>query len=119
MGMIASIYRSDYDCHLNAFHGSKQVCVVNVEGPFEPNDRKPAAMLIPHNCFGDEIGKRMAIIVPCKKNDKDEWEPIPSWERMFGGSFCDTSDSRFSQAVRGMLGVNFYGAVPIHDRIER
>lgn len=38
---------------------------------------------------------------------------------MFGGNFGYTSDSRFSEAVRAIYDGDFYGAVPIHDRVER
>lgn len=42
---------------------------------------------------------------------------------MMGGNFGYTSDSRFSEAVRAIYqancpGADFYGAVPIHDRVE-
>jgi hypothetical protein len=44
-------------------------------------------------------------------------EPLPTGDEpaswyMFGGSFIFTSDSRFRQAI------DFYGAVPLHDRRE-
>jgi hypothetical protein len=38
---------------------------------------------------------------------------------MFGGNFGHTSDGRFSDAVRAIYGGQFYGAVPIHDRVEQ
>ena len=37
---------------------------------------------------------------------------------MFGGNYGATSDSRFSEKVEEMMGSSFYGAVPIHDRVE-
>ena len=37
---------------------------------------------------------------------------------MMGGNYAATSDSRFSDKVEQMLGHHFYGAVPIHDRVE-
>ena len=37
---------------------------------------------------------------------------------MDGGNFAASSDSRFSQACRELLGHHFYGAVAIHDRVE-
>lgn len=37
---------------------------------------------------------------------------------MFGGAFGSTSDSRFTEAVEKLTGAPFYGAVPIHDRVE-
>lgn len=37
---------------------------------------------------------------------------------MDGGCFISTSDSRFTRAVEHILGHNFYGAIPLHDRSE-
>jgi hypothetical protein len=37
---------------------------------------------------------------------------------MMGGTFGQTSDSRFSEAIEKLTGSRFYGAVPIHDRFE-
>jgi hypothetical protein len=37
---------------------------------------------------------------------------------MMGGNYAATSDSRFSDKIEEMLGHGFYGAVPIHDRVE-
>ena len=37
---------------------------------------------------------------------------------MFGGNYGACSDSRFSAAIEGITGNPFYGAVPIHDRVE-
>jgi hypothetical protein len=39
-------------------------------------------------------------------------------QTMMGGNYAATSDSRFSDKIEEMLGVHFYGAVPIHDRVE-
>jgi hypothetical protein len=40
-----------------------------------------------------------------------------SWT-MFGGNYASTSDSRFGEAIEAITGARFYGAVPVHDRIE-
>jgi hypothetical protein len=37
---------------------------------------------------------------------------------MFGGNYAGCSDSRFGKAIERLLGHVFYGAVPIHDRVE-
>ena len=36
----------------------------------------------------------------------------------FGGNFIYSSDSRFTDAVSRLLGHDFYGAIPVHDRTE-
>lgn len=99
MGIIASIYRSDYDSAMNAFYGKSSITIINIDGPFEPTDERPAAILVdgprgtkhikPADDYSDKDGVQMA-----------------------GGTFANTSDSRFSEAV------GFYGAVSIHDRRE-
>ena len=98
MGLLVSVYRSDYDCEMNAFHGKKQICVVNVSGPFEPSAEIPAARL--------ERRGNHCVILP------DTEVPKTMTPFMFGGTFASSSDSRFSQAT-GM-----YAAIPIHDRCE-
>lgn len=99
MGLIASIYRDDYDASVNAFYGKTKVTIVNIEGPFEPAEDRPAALLA-HNAFGKPI------LVPANEQGK------PVRGVMFGGTYAATSDSRFGRAT------GIYGAVPIHDRIE-
>jgi len=99
MGLIVNIYRDQHDSELNAFHGYQSVVVLNVEGPFEPTEDIPAAML-EHNGLGDPIivpfpGVRPGVIGP-----------------MYGGTIADTSDSRWREAVGG------YHGLPIHDRYE-
>ena len=105
MGMIVSVYRdsSDYDCTRNGVTNRfDELCVVNVDGPFEPKDDCPAVRL--------EQGPLNSVrLVPLEGEGR--------WT-MFGGNYAATSDSRFSDAIEKMLGHRFYGAVPVHDRIE-
>lgn len=98
MGLVVNIYRSDYDSTLNAFHGKKRICLVNVPGPFSPSAEIPAARL-------EKRGKN-CVIVP------EAESPEGKTPYMCGGTFASSSDSRFSEAT-GM-----YAAVPIHDRCE-
>lgn len=37
---------------------------------------------------------------------------------MFGGNYAASSDDRFSAAIEIITGRPFYGAIPVHDRIE-
>lgn len=96
-----------------------QLTIVNVEGPsyIQPSDEFPAAILVKHTPFGDVDGRRMVRVVPAVQDDAGDWKPAPGWS-MFGGNYAACSDSRFGEAVRRLLGVDFYGAVPIHDRFE-
>lgn len=97
MGMLVKIYRDDYDCDLNRFHGKKGLCVVNVKGPFSPNPEYPAAMLVKR---GNDH-----VVVPVG----DPGTHRTPW--MDGGSYAATSDSRWSSVVG-------FSAIPIHDRSE-
>lgn len=126
MGLLVSIYRSDRigDCTLNGISGHERgaegLCLVNVEGPFKPSADYPAAMLVDWRPFGDEIGRRSVKVVPAVElngTGSGRWATKPGWS-MFGGNYAACSDSRFGEAVRRSLGVDFYGAVAIHDRFE-
>lgn len=119
MGLHAHVCRPANfpDCSLNGISARfPQLCLVNVEGPFEPSDEYPAALLVKGNLPGT------LKIIPAHKDYKSmklqpEWEPIPGWH-MFGGNYAAASDSRFGEACRKILGHEFYGAVAIHDRKE-
>jgi hypothetical protein len=102
MGLLISIYRSDYDSTMNVFHGKRQLVLVNVSGPFEPSEDAPAAKLV-------QGYRNTAIIVPA-----DEYA---DGVQMSGGTFGSTSDSRFSEAVKALTGSSHF-AVAIHDRRE-
>ena len=97
MGMLVSIYRSDYDSDLNVFKGKEYVVVTNCDGPFKPNEAMPAARL---ELYGNGKGY---YLVP----DDDGFDGV----QMYGGTFASTSDSRWSEKVG-------YGAIAIHDRRE-
>ena len=82
-----------------------RLTLVNVEGPFEPSEDAPAAILDSH--FAG-----IARIVPVEPRRLNGTGP------MLGGNFAATSDSRFTAAVESLTGVRFYGAIAIHDRFE-
>jgi len=107
MGMIVSVYtnkmnRGDSSCNgvTNRFD---MLCVTNVDGPFKPTDSCPAVRLEP-GVFPGTV-----VITPLEVNGKS---------RMFGGNYAATSDSRWCRAVEQITGNPFYGAVPVHDRVE-
>ncbi|SDG59812.1 hypothetical protein SAMN05216338_1001858 [Bradyrhizobium sp. Rc2d] len=104
MGLIAHIYdRPLGNCSnggVSAKH--RQVCVVNVDGPFEPTQDGPAVRLI----------KRSTGNLVC--------EPLGLENRwtMFGGAYVYTSDSRFTEAVEKLSGYNHAFPVALHNRVE-
>jgi hypothetical protein len=108
MGIRASIYRDDFQpTHLNVFGSVNNLTIVNAEGPFQPDEEAPAALIT--------YGYRDTVrIVPAILKD-GEWTEMPATagpSGMFGGAYVATSDSRFSEAT-GM-----YGAVALHDWYE-
>lgn len=109
MGQLVQVYRSHLGDATNGGESSRAdgFCLTNVEGPFEPNDRYPAAQLVLKD-FGGNIGKTLRV-VPAAKAGK--------WV-MFGGNFAFTSDSRFSEACDSLIPGSGGFAVKIFDRVE-
>lgn len=107
MGLVVSVYShkgSDYDCTCNGVTNRfDTLCVVNVDGPFEPMEDRPAVTLE----HGALPGTAVLKPVECEG----------SWT-MFGGNYAGSSDSRFNRAVENLTGNRFYGAIPVHDRVE-
>ena len=83
------------------------LCVVNVPGPFNPRPEMPAFELVE-----GPGGRGHAILRPVEAKKPGMVGP------MFGGNYAETSDDRFTQALRDLTGAKFYGAVPIFDRYE-
>lgn len=111
MGLIVSVYRSGkYDCTNGGISATvDKVCVVNIDGPFEPRHDMPAAILTT-NQMGNPVLK------PARQDFGCPWVVQPGWF-MMGGNYAASSYSRFGEALKAM-GVDFYGAIPIHDRQE-
>lgn len=107
MGLIVSIYRNAElrgDCTAGGVSSRyTRLTLTNVSGPFEPTDDAPAAILESHY-------PRILRIRPLEAGE--------AWV-MFGGNFAATSDSRFRETCERLTGCAFYGAVAIHDRVER
>lgn len=111
MGLHISVYANPLgDCTNYGISGGgrQSLTVVNVVGPFEPSDDSPAVMLK----LRDVGFSKFPIIVPIIDGKEQEG--------MFGGNFAFTSDSRFSRAVRDLLGGSeiAVGAIKIFDRFE-
>ena len=108
MGLLVNVYKNGkYDCTNGGVSARniKGLCLTNVDGPFEPCEDYPAAKLVKQT-FG--FGSSVKVIP----------EEAEGKQTMMGGNYAATSDSRFSDKIEEMLGVHFYGAVPIHDRVE-
>jgi len=107
MGLTVQVYRDNLgDCtNGGASSTVDAVCVINMDGPFNPSADRPAFELIPGAFPGT------AVLVPADR-------PDGMIGPMFGGNMGYSSDSRFSRAVEKMTGHRFYGALPIHDRFE-
>lgn len=103
MGMLVSVYRAAGrgDCTNGGASGSADfLCVVNVEGPYEPSAEMPGFELIRRGS--------MPVLVPYNGISSTR-----SVGPMFGGNYAASSDSRFREAT-----APYYGALPIFDRFE-
>ena len=109
MGLLVNVYKTEgRDCTnggVSSKWNIKGLCLINVPGPFNPSEDYPAAQLVKQSFyFGDSVK-----IIP---------EECEGKQTMMGGNYAATSDSRFSEMIEYFLGHSFYGAVPIHDRVE-
>lgn len=125
MGLHAEIYRTPdgTDCTLRGWSSRfTHVCVVNADGPFEPDERHPAVLIRRHRSMP------ALHVVSVQHFEAGQWT-------MFGGNFLYSSDSRFGEACRQILiygnsGAGkpapvysiphhmCFGAINIHDRVE-
>jgi hypothetical protein len=105
MGLLVDVYKTNgTNCTLNGISSkSNVICLINVDGPFNPDNDKPAALLVPGNL------PNTVKIIPANINQEKTWV-------MFGGNFAYSSDARFNDAVEKIAG--YRGAVQVHDRIE-
>jgi hypothetical protein len=115
MGLIANIFKTTYDCSNGGVSSEcSEVTIVNIEGPFEPTEDRPAVLLV------ENAGGTVKIVPAVEVEDANEYHGkwAPKLGSMMGGTYVATSDSRFTNAVERLLGSRFYGAVPFHDRYE-
>lgn len=104
MGFLGDIYDwSLGNCSNDGISAKHtQVCVINVDGPFEPSQDAPAVRLIKRST-GNLVCEPVGL--------EDRWT-------MFGGAFVYTGDSRFTEAVQRLSGYNHAFPVALHDRVE-
>jgi hypothetical protein len=116
MGLPISVLRNAQfgDC-TNGGISSKanSLTLVNVDGPFEPTEQSPAAILENH------VEGALRIRLVSYNPETRHWvRDGRLGQPMFGGNYGASSDSRFGRACEKLLGHRFYGAVAIHDRYE-
>jgi hypothetical protein len=116
MGILVSVYRSadiGYNCTLNGVSSQfNRLCVVNVDGPFEPTADCPAVLLESHH-------PGCVRLVPAAETEQFKGVYLKlKGHASAGGNFGSTSDSRFAAKCEELAQVQFYGAVAIHDRYE-
>jgi hypothetical protein len=96
MGLIANVYRSGrlvleaphtmtfQDCTINGWSVNfDRVCVVNADGPFEPDEKHPAVLLVKHRSLAGAVHAVLEAHAHANK-----------WT-MAGGNYLASSDSRF------------------------
>lgn len=108
MGLHLDIYRGTWNDTANVFYGRESVTVVNIPGPFNPQPGDAVALLERHT-------PGACRLVPATLQ-AGEWVPMEGMAA--GGTYAATSDSRFNDTMRELLGGNFYGAVAVHDRLH-
>jgi len=115
MGLTVSIYRNSlYSKCANGGISERvsELTITNVDGPFEPADHAPAALLVPGNL------PRTVKVIPVEEDGKTS---DTHTGYMSGGTFVATCDSRWSEAICKITGENIYtaiDAVALHDRKE-
>jgi hypothetical protein len=121
--MIVTVYRSHHgDCTGGGISSAaRHLCVVNVDGGFEPHPDSPAALLV---CTPS------IHLVPAVEVSTGMWMPMKAPQGsvgpMHGGNLADSADSRWYRAIRelmahmndGHMPVGYSTAVSIHDRFE-
>ena len=108
MGLIAHVFRWTLGDCTNGGITSKhdKVCLINVYGPFTPDEQYPAMVL-------DAGPLGHPIIRPADENGN------PIRGGMMGGNYVACSDSRFGEAIRRQFGEHYGNvAIPVHDRYE-
>lgn len=113
MGLNVTAYRyPGIDCTNGGMSSEHdRLTLVNVGGPFNPNESSPPALLV-------EGPYKTPRIVPAVYDEHAKnWKEAPGWH-MMGGNYAASSDGRFTEAVEAITGAPFYGAVAIHDRVE-
>ena len=103
MGMLVTVYRANHGDTTNNGISSQydELIVKEVSGPFNSGDGRELTLTVDSN--GNPRLTPMCI-------------PEGKWV-MFGGNYAGTSDSRWSQELRKLLGYN-PRVVPIFDRVE-
>lgn len=104
MGINAEIFKwSLGDCSNKGISSkASAVCVVNADGPFDPNNDHPAVRLVKRK-WGN------VVAIPVGLDDT---------EVMFGGTYIASSDARFCRAVETLSGYDHSFPVALHDRVE-
>jgi hypothetical protein len=110
MGIIANIFSNEgrRDSLSVLPERARAVCVINADGPFEPSVECPPVMVM--KAAG---ASGCARIVPVNAAG------VVQAGVSFGGRYIASSDRRFGEAVERACGQHFYGAVALHDRLER
>ena len=108
MGMNIYVYKNNLGDCTNGGVSSQYdgLCVVNVEGPSDPCDKYPAAMLVDDAPCGRPYPK----VVPLELLENNKWA-------MYGGNLAHSCDSRWKETVE-KWGGGPAGVLPIFDRVE-
>lgn len=97
------------------------VGIIDADGEYEPLPEGarvfPARPDAPPVVL-DRTAGGFPILVPASDHPEIGWGRVRT-HTMAGGNYGASADSRFGDALQAVSGARFYGAVAIHDRIER
>lgn len=117
MGLTAYILKHNGNSSSNggvsAAHN--EVTIVNAEGPATPTRERPPVMIV----YGNLPGTVKAV--PAEEITPGVFVTGSASGRvgpMHGGTFIESSDSRFGELVEKLGGQRFGGPVALHDRFE-
>jgi len=98
-----------HDVTTQRSHGYDEIFVTNVKGMewCENKNNLPEYELFCHA----PCGSNLIILKPIQESNEGTFYHA-------SGNFGSASDSRFNQAIRELVGYDFYGAVAIHDQMS-
>lgn len=111
MGINAYIYKNALgDCTSGGFSSkANKVCIINAEGPHEPDKDCPAVIL--QSGYNGPTTNSIARAISVDDEKRGGW-------LMAGGNFIYSSDSRFGDLIKALTGQKHSAPVSVHDRRE-
>ena len=115
-GLTLYVYRThERDCTLGGVSSKANRLTLVGDGIpeiDEATEDAPEIVLQRSNAVNSNDDRQISLrLIPPHLLDERRWT-------MFGGNFATTCDSRLGDAIERITGRRFFGAIPIHDRVE-